>query len=109
MKHIVIEANCFYDSYENGNKAVPKCCKFGTNNISINCLKFNEGENRYCPFLVFGSARTTLVLTEQNGNAVNSGSFWGDLKLSEEEWVRKEKEWIEKQSDYIDRLNEAEI
>ncbi|KAJ50065.1 hypothetical protein CTM_19904, partial [Clostridium tetanomorphum DSM 665] len=97
MKHIVMEANCFYDSDKKENESVPKCCKFGPNNISINCLKFNEGENRYCPFLVLGSARTTLVLTEQNGNAVNSDSFWGDLKLSEEDWLRKEKEWIEKQ------------
>lgn len=105
MNHIAIEANCFYDSDKKENESAPKCCNFGPNNISINCLKFNEGANQYCPFLVFGSARTTLVLTEKNGNAINSHSFWADLKLSEEEWVRREKEWIEKQNNRINNSN----
>lgn len=105
MNHIIIEGNCFYNSDKKKYEAAPECCKFGPNNISINCLKFNEGTNQYCPFLVFGSTRTALVLTDPNGITTNSSSYWGDLKLSDEEWVIKEKEWMEKQNSYINKIN----
>ncbi|URZ05797.1 hypothetical protein [Clostridium felsineum] len=106
MKHIVVEANCFYDINKKEGEKVPKCCEFGANNISNNCLEFDGTSNKYCPFLVFGSAKTTLVLTEQKGNVINSNSFWADLSLSEEEWKKREKEWLEDKNKLINGLNE---
>jgi hypothetical protein len=103
MKHIAIEANCFFNIDRDENECKPECCIYDPGNVSINCLMYDK--NQYCPFLVFGHARTTILLTEQKGNVVNADCFWGDLKLSEAEWIKQEKKWIEKQNDYINKLN----
>lgn len=103
MRNILIEANCIYNIDKKDDDLVPNCCMLGPNNVSINCFKYNKDKNKYCPFLVFGTAKTTIVLTDEYGNVINSDGFWGDLKLSEEEWRRKEKEWIDKQNAYLSK------
>lgn len=82
---------------------MPNCCIYRPNNISINWLKYNEDKKQYCPFLIFGTARATIALSDGSGNVINSNGFWGDLKLSEEEWIQKENEWIDKQNEYIEK------
>lgn len=97
MKHIVIEANCFYEE----GKEIPKCCKLGVENVSINCLKYDSENRQYCPYLVFGTTKATLVLTDEEGHAINADGYWGDINMSDEEWIKEEGEWIDKQNRYI--------
>lgn len=97
MKHIVIEAHCFHEE----SNEIPKCCLLGPGNISFNCLRYNGENNQYCKYLTFGTARATLVLVDDEGEAINANAFWADLKLSDEEWIQKENEWIDKQNKYL--------
>jgi len=101
LNHIVIEANCFFDLDEEETNQIPRCCKYGPGNVSINCLKYDECNHNHCPHLVFGTAKASLVLTDGEGNAINSDSYWGDLKMSEEEWIKEEEIWIQKKNAQI--------
>ena len=104
MTNILIEANCIFD-YDDKNTTLPKCCLRGQNKIGINCLKYNGDIHQYCPFLIFGTAKATLALTDGEGDVINSNVFWGDLKMSAEEWKQKENEWIIKQNSYLSEQN----
>ena len=100
MRNILIEANCIFD-YDNKDKSVPDCCLYGPNEISVNCLKHNGNMHQYCPFLIFGTAKATLALTDGDGDVINSDMFWGDFNMSSEVWIQKENEWINKHNKYF--------
>lgn len=106
MKYLLIEANCVFDYEVESNSNVPKCCKDGIGNVSLNCLNYQKGTNSFCPYLIFGTAKSTLALSEKNGEIINANSFWGDLRLSEEEWNLKEEKWIEKCNGIIKKISE---
>lgn len=106
MKHLIIEANCIFDYEEENNINVPKCCKYGIGNVSVNCLSYQKETNRVCPYLVFGTAKSSLALVDKNGEVVNAVSFWGDLRLSEEEWNLKEEKWITRCNDILKTISE---
>lgn len=105
MKHLIIEANCMYDFEKKNNINVPVCCKHSAGSISINCLGYQEEKRQMCPYLVFGTAKSTLVLTDEEGEAINSVSFWDDLKLSSEEWKMRERAWIRKSNDILQEMS----
>ncbi|MGG4220499.1 hypothetical protein ABEW32_20040 [Paenibacillus jamilae] len=46
-KHIVLEANCFYEDNEENRDS--KCCK---GNIGVHCLTYNQDGHQICPNLV---------------------------------------------------------
>lgn len=100
-KHLVLEAHCFYDHSEeidqeaNVDDKIPHCCKFGQGKLGKHCLQFDEFENRFCPYLAFGTARTAVVLTGIDGEEEAFKAFWVDDNLTSEEWINKEKLWIE--------------
>ncbi|MFT9368873.1 hypothetical protein [Paenibacillus polymyxa] len=89
-KHIILEANCFYEDNEENYDS--KCCK---GNIGVHCLTYKQDGHQICPNLVFGKSRTSVIATDKDGNAVDSSTFWTDEKLSPEEWVRREEEWLD--------------
>lgn len=89
-KHIVIEANCFYEDDEVNRYS--KCCK---GNIGVHCLTYNQDGHQICPNLVFGKSRTSVIVTDKDGSAVDSSTFWTDEKLSPEEWVKREEKWLD--------------
>lgn len=91
-KHIVMEANCFYEDGEDNHNS--KCCK---GKIGIHCLTYNQDGHQICPNLVFGKSRSSVVVTDQDGLAVDYSTFWTDEKLSPEEWIRREALWLEEQ------------
>ena len=64
-----------------------------------------EKINSICPYLIFGKARSTLALTDRNGEVINATIFWDDLKLSEEEWIMKEEEWIKKSNNILEKID----
>ncbi len=101
MRNILIEANCIFD-WDEENKTPPTCCLKGENEIGINCLKYNGDSHQYCPFLIFGTARATLALTDGDSDVINSDIFWTDPDISSEEWIQKENEWIAKQYKYLE-------
>ena len=92
LKHIVIEGTCFFDVTNSANK--PACCKSGPGNIGVHCLSFDEKERKLCPYFAFGTARSSIVLTDQKGDSVGFNGFWSDEDLSDEEWLKQEEEWI---------------
>ena len=112
-KHIVMEANCLFNwdisvndlemNIAGNEKELPHCCKFGPERISINCLRFDEDENKYCPFLAFGKARTSIVLTGINSEEESCKVFWTDENLTSDEWVEKEELWI---NEWKKKINE---
>ncbi|MDQ1236451.1 hypothetical protein QE450_003949 [Paenibacillus sp. SORGH_AS306] len=91
-KHIVMEANCFYEDSEDNHDA--NCCK---GKIGIHCLTYNQDGYQICPNLVFGKSRSSVVATDKEGFAVDYSTFWTDEKLSPEEWIRRETLWLEEQ------------
>ncbi|WP_341278987.1 hypothetical protein [Paenibacillus sp. FSL H8-0537] len=91
-KHIVIEANCFYE--DNDEHIDTKCCK---GNIGMHCLTYNQEGNQICPNLVFGKSRTSVIATDKDGHAIDSSVFWTDEKLGPEEWVKREEAWLHEQ------------
>lgn len=105
MKHLVIEANCIYDKENNGSNSIPACCRLGPKNISNSCLLFEEESNKMCPYLVFGMARSSLVLTDKRGDVINSTSFFGDLNLSSDEWNEKEETWLQESNTVLQDLD----
>lgn len=105
MKHLMVETNCIYDLMETNNIHVPECCKFGVGNISINCLKYHETSNKICPYLIFGTAKSTFALTDKSGEIINAVSFFDDLKLSPEEWDRREEAWIKRCNDILNDID----
>ncbi|WP_273322494.1 hypothetical protein [Vallitalea guaymasensis] len=103
--HIVVESYC---SFKNDNLAEkPICCKYNPGITGLHCLAYDSQNNNYCPYLGFGTAKTTIVLTNQKGETINFDSFFGDLDLSKGEWEKKEKEWIKKQNEYISNNDNA--
>ncbi|WP_310602853.1 hypothetical protein [Anaerosporobacter sp.] len=101
MKNILLEGNCMYNFEKEVNTELPNCCICGVNNVSINCLKYDEDKRIYCPYLALGTAKTTIALTDEQGYVVEADGFWADLSLSADEWRQKEKEWVKEKRHYI--------
>ncbi len=89
--HILIEAHCFFDKR---NDTLPKCCKYGFGNVSVNCLKYDENKKAYCPFLGFSKARSTKVLSDQEGKIIDFDAF-ETFDMTEKEYIDLEKRWLE--------------
>ncbi|WP_432663372.1 hypothetical protein R9X47_22675 [Wukongibacter baidiensis] len=109
MKHIVIEAKCLYYFIEDTEKQIPSCCKYEPGRVGTLCFKFNEEKHKYCPYLGIGTAKASLVLTDGEGEAINADGYWGDFKMSEEDWIKEEKKWIEKQNRYISEQSDESL
>lgn len=57
--------------------------------IGIHCLKYDESRHKCCEYLDIGTTRVQLLLTDSNGNVVNSKGYWGDIDMTEEEWIEE--------------------
>ncbi|MGE8033465.1 hypothetical protein [Lysinibacillus sp. NPDC093692] len=92
--HIVLEGYCSFE--ENEGEEIPKCCSEKPGILGYHCLQDAVSKNNICPYFSFNSARSTLVLTDKNGKAIEFDSFFGDLDLSEKDWLVQEERWIKK-------------
>ena len=93
-KHIVIEGFCSYDRENDSLKASVGCVD-NAGTIGLYCLKYNEDSRQICPYFGFGTARSTLILTGKDGEAVKFRSFvLDDGTMREEEWLKNEEKWI---------------
>lgn len=99
-KHIVIEGTCTFNLSEDKKKIIPECCKNDPGKISSNCLKY--ASNKYCPYLGIGTARSSLVLTDKQGEAIIGTCFFDDLELSQQKWEKNEADWLKEQIGYIE-------
>lgn len=75
--HIVVESYCSFKNDDLAEK--PICCKYNAGITGLHCLAYDSQNNNYCPYLGFGTAKTTIVLTNQKGETINFDSFFGDL------------------------------
>lgn len=92
-KHIVIEGFCLFNEKDNSLK--PHCCKYNPGDIGAHCLSYDETEKKICPYFGFGTARTTLLLTGDDGGAISAAVFSSEKSLGDsKEWLRKERDWI---------------
>ncbi len=99
-KHIVVEGYCFFKSKEN---KIPEFCLKGPGNLGLQCIAGNEVNNMRCPHFAFGKARSTIIVTDEEGADFASAGF--DVEdaqnISEEEYLKKEKEWTNNWSEKI--------
>ena len=92
--HIVLEAYCSYE--DNEERVIPKCCSEKPGIVGYHCLQDAISKNSICPYFSFNSAKSTLVLTDKTGKSIEYDSFFGDLDLSERDWLAQEERWINK-------------
>lgn len=106
-KHIVIEGYCFYNSDQNKDRIVPQFCINGPDNLGLHCIAGVEGGNERCPYFAFGQARSTVIVTDENGQDFGCNGFYIEdaHSLSEEEYLRNEKEWINTWAKKINKNN----
>lgn len=97
---IAIEGKCLYLISED-KQEIPKCCKYRPGVVGKHCLLFDESKHMYCKYLGIGTARAQMILTGSDGDVINSKGFWGDLDMTEDEWIKEEKKWILKQNKEI--------
>lgn len=90
--HIVVEAYCIF----NGEETLkPNCCKYRPGITGSYCLTYDNSQHVYCPYLGFTNARSSLILTDKNGDAVASEIFYCD-EVDEIKWLEVEQKWIKK-------------
>lgn len=101
-KHIVLEGYCVF-GMEGDKQEIPKCCKDKPYSIGLHCLNYEE--KKYCPYFAFGTARSSIVVTDKNGDAIGGTCFFPQdaFKLSEEQWNVEENKWINKWAERINR------
>jgi hypothetical protein len=94
--HIVLEGYCLFEIDDDCKEEVPECCINEPGNVGTYCLSFKE--HKHCPYFAFGTARASVVVTDDKGQSVTGTCFFpkNGLSLSNEEWVRKENAWIKK-------------
>lgn len=97
---IAIEGKCLY-FISKEKQEVPKCCKYEPGVVGKHCLLYDESKYMYCKYLGIATARAQILLTNSDGDVVNSKGFWGDLDMSENDWVKEENKWILKQNKEI--------
>lgn len=90
--HIVIEAYC---SFNEENISPPNCCKYKPGLVGAYCLGYEEKQHVYCPYLGFCKARSSIILANENGEAVASETFCCD-EINEQKWLATEQKWIKK-------------
>lgn len=102
-KHIVVEGYCFFESNKNKENKIPEFCINGPGSLGLQCIAGNEDNNMRCPYFAFGKARSTIIVTDEEGEDFACAGF--DVEdaqnLSEEEYLEKEKEWINNWSEKI--------
>lgn len=92
-KHIVLEAFCLLGSNQE-NEQNPECCKDGPGGLGFHCIQSNDA-GKICSFFRFGKARSTIVVTNEDGDEVSFQSFSSDDDIENESvWLQKESEWI---------------
>ncbi|MCP4162964.1 MAG: hypothetical protein GY760_23120 [Deltaproteobacteria bacterium] len=112
--HFLIKFDVEFDKLNSGikdyiqknGKVPPKCCKYHGNRIGSFCLKFHEEEYNYCPFFAFGTAKSSIILTNNIGEEAASDTFWIDNKLKVKnaaEWAKQEEEWLMGWKDTINK------
>ena len=105
-KHIVLEGYCAFNNEKNLNMP-PHCCKLFPENIGLHCLNYDEKEHKFCPYLGYGTAPSTIVLTGNDGEEVSFKVFNSDENLSnEKKWLKQEEKWIEECKNKIENLND---
>ncbi|WP_157739689.1 hypothetical protein [Paenibacillus kribbensis] len=99
-KHVVVEGYCLFESTDKSLK--PHCCKYTPGDIGVHCLSYDEAEKKICPHFGFGTARTSLILTDDDGEVKNAAVFSSEKSIGNaKEWLKKEKDWIGKWSKKI--------
>lgn len=92
--HLVIEGYCLFQTEDNASKL--PCSKSEHGNVGLHCLNYDQKE-KLCPYFGFNKARSSLVLTSENGENVASKVFSSDENIAnEKEWLKAEKTWIRK-------------
>lgn len=93
-KHILVEGHCLFDIDDKLD--IPMCFKFKPGYIGRHCLDSENDDLQRCSYFAFGSAKSTVVLTDSNGDAIACEVFWPEKEWSNnEEWNRLENKWIE--------------
>lgn len=102
-KHIVMEGYCFFHSDEEEDKKIPEFCINGPDDIGLHCIEGCEGGNTRCPYFAFGKARSSVIVTDEEGKDFACDGFYIEdaYKLSDSEYLKKEKEWIDRWSEKI--------
>lgn len=104
-KHVVVEGYCLYEDTDKTLK--PHCCKYAPGYIGAHCLSYDEAEKKICPHFGFGTARTSLILTGDKGEAITAVGFNSEKSIGNPKaWLEKEKDWISKWSK---KLSEEEF
>ncbi len=95
--YLMLEMYCSYSEKEFKN--VP-CCKTNVGSIGAICL--SDGEN-ICTYCGFKEARSTVALSNGEGEVIQTKGFSDDNEINEEKWKMRQLEWCEK---WIRRLKE---
>jgi hypothetical protein len=72
--------------------------------MGLHCLQSSDKERQFCDFFGWGTAKSSIVLTDSNGEVVTQKSFCTDQNLSEKEWLEQEKCWI---NQWAERINKC--
>jgi hypothetical protein len=99
--HIVLEAYCLFDYSEDKDKKIPSYCI--SCEVGRHCLNINNKNSQFCPFFGFSPARSTVVLTDIDGDDIAcTGFYLEDDSIDENEWLKREKKWLRKWKKKID-------
>ncbi len=101
--HVLIEGFCLYN--EDKEKKNPSCCINGIGKIGFHCLLFNEKKKAICPFFGFQKSKTTIALTNNEGDVIDYNSF-ESIELDEKKWREEEKKWLDQCVNVLKELND---
>lgn len=91
--HLLIEAYCVYDSEVEQN--IFCTCKKEPKTVGIHCLTFDGVEGKACPLFSFHKARSTVALTNSEGDVIQFNVFETNT-INEDKWREEEQKWINK-------------
>lgn len=96
--HLLIEGYCVFNPEK--DKALPSCCTNGAGKISFNCLLHDEEGKRMCPYFGFQKSKSTLALTNNEGNTIAFDSFESN-QSDENKWQQEELRWVNEKAKVI--------
>jgi hypothetical protein len=111
--YAILEVHCFFpigDSEKPKFGPPPYYCKYGPGNSGVHCIVGNKNDQEVsdmpCPYAGYCQAQATVVLTNGDGECIESDSFWSDEDLSAQEWNRLEEKWLEAMRFRIQKMRE---
>jgi hypothetical protein len=86
-RYLLLEGYCLC---ENLSDVSLRCHKYSAGKVDIYCLE-NE-EHLKCVYFGFIKAKSSIVLTDRDGNEVNFSGFDCDVE-NEDDWLNEEESW----------------